>query len=33
VVVGAMGPGADAFRGYLDNTDFGKALHRLIDGR
>jgi alkaline phosphatase len=32
IVVGAMGPGADAFRGYLDNTDFGKILHRLIDG-
>ena len=32
VVVGAMGPGADAFRGYLDNTDFGKILHRLING-
>jgi alkaline phosphatase len=33
IVVGAMGPGADAFHGYLDNTDFGKALHRLLDGR
>jgi alkaline phosphatase len=32
VLVGAMGPGADAFRGYQDNTDFGKVLHRLIDG-
>jgi alkaline phosphatase len=32
VIVGAMGPGADAFRGYLDNTDFGKILHRLLGG-
>jgi alkaline phosphatase len=27
-----MGPGADAFHGYLDNTDFGKILQRLIGG-
>jgi alkaline phosphatase len=33
VVVGAMGPGEFVFRGYMDNTDFGKALHKLIDGR
>ena len=33
VMVGAMGPGADLFRGYQDNTDFGKNLHRLINGR
>jgi hypothetical protein len=25
-----MGPGAELFRGYQDNTDFGKHLHRLI---
>jgi alkaline phosphatase len=31
-VVGAMGPGAELFRGYQDNTDFGKHLHRLIQG-
>jgi len=30
VVVGAIGPGAEAFRGYLDNTEFGKILHRLL---
>jgi alkaline phosphatase len=30
VAVGAMGPGAELFRGYQDNTDFGKHLHRLI---
>jgi alkaline phosphatase len=32
VVVGAMGPGADRFRGYQDNTDFGRHLHRLLAG-
>jgi alkaline phosphatase len=33
VVIGAIGPGAQLFRGYQDNTDFGKSLHRLIMGR
>jgi alkaline phosphatase len=33
VLVGAIGPGAESFRGYQDNTDFGKHLHRLIQGR
>ena len=33
VVIGAFGPGAQLFRGYQDNTDFGKSLHRLIMGR
>jgi alkaline phosphatase len=33
VVVGAIGPGAELFRGYQDNTDFGKHLHRLIGSR
>jgi alkaline phosphatase len=32
VAVGAIGPGAELFRGYQDNTDFGKHLHRLIGG-
>src|SRR5262245_5597508 len=32
VAVGALGPGAELFRGYQDNTDFGKHLHRLIKG-
>jgi alkaline phosphatase len=32
VVVGAMGPGADEFRGYMDNSDFGKIMHRLLGG-
>jgi alkaline phosphatase len=33
VLVGALGPGADLFRGYQDNTDFAKHLHRLLSGR
>jgi len=32
-VVGAIGPGAELFRGYQDNSDFGKHLHRLIQGK
>jgi alkaline phosphatase len=32
VAVGALGPGAELFRGWFDNTDFGRALHRLIAG-
>lgn len=32
VLVGAIGPGAELFRGYRDNTDFGKHLHRLLRG-
>jgi alkaline phosphatase len=30
VLVGAIGPGAELFRGYQDNTDFGRHLHKLI---
>jgi alkaline phosphatase len=33
VLVGAIGPGAQLFHGYQDNTDFGKHLHRLIGGK
>jgi alkaline phosphatase len=33
VLVGAIGPGAELFRGYQDNTDFGKHLHRLTEGK
>lgn len=33
VVVGALGPGAERFKGYLDNTDFGKIIYRLIEGQ
>lgn len=32
-VVGAIGPGSELFRGYQDNTDFGKHLHRLIKSK
>ncbi|HXF66581.1 MAG TPA: alkaline phosphatase [Burkholderiales bacterium] len=32
VLVGALGPGAALFRGYQDNADFGRHLHRLIRG-
>jgi alkaline phosphatase len=32
VVVGAIGPGAELFRGYQDNTDFGRSLHQLLRG-
>ena len=30
-IVGAIGPGADLFRGYQDNTDFASILHRLLE--
>lgn len=30
VVVGAMGPGAERFKGYHDNTDFARILHGLL---
>lgn len=30
VPVMAIGPGADAFRGYIDNTDIAKALLKLV---
>jgi alkaline phosphatase len=33
VLVGAVGPGSELFRGYQDNTDFGRNLHRLIEAR
>ena len=33
VAVGALGPGAQLFRGYQDNTEFARHLHRLIDGK
>lgn len=33
VAVGALGPGAELFRGFYDNTDFGRALHRVIRGQ
>jgi alkaline phosphatase len=33
VLVGAIGPGAEVFHGYQDNTDFGRHLHQLIRGK
>ncbi len=33
VLTGAIGPGAELFRGYRDNTEFGQQLHRLIGGK
>ena len=33
VAIGAIGPGESAFRGYMDNTDFARALHKLIGAR
>jgi alkaline phosphatase len=30
VVVAALGPGAERFRGYHDNTEFARILHRLL---
>ncbi|MDP8923863.1 MAG: alkaline phosphatase [Chloroflexota bacterium] len=33
VVVGALGPGAERFRGYMDNSEFGMILHGLIAAR
>jgi len=31
VVVGAVGPGAERFKGYMDNTDFGRILQGLLE--
>ena len=33
VLVAALGAGAERFRGYYDNADFGKKLKALIEGR
>ncbi len=33
VAVGAIGPGAERFRGYQDNTEFGKHLHEFLQAR
>jgi len=33
VAVGAIGPGAELFKGYQDNTEFARSLQRLIGGR
>lgn len=31
VVVGAVGPGAERFRGYMDNADFGRILQGVLE--
>ncbi|HXV82597.1 MAG TPA: alkaline phosphatase [Candidatus Binatia bacterium] len=33
VFVAALGAGAEKFRGYLDNADFGKNLRALLEGK
>ncbi len=33
VFVAAVGPGSERFQGYMDNTEFGKALLGLLDAR
>jgi alkaline phosphatase len=33
VFVTALGPGSEKFRGYLDNTDFGKTLKAILSHR
>ena len=33
VLVAALGVGAERFKGYYDNADFGKKLKALIDGK
>ena len=33
VLVGALGVGAERFKGYYDNADFGKKLKALIEGK
>ena len=33
VIVAALGVGAERFRGYYDNADFGKMLKNLIEGK
>ena len=32
-MVGAIGPGAELFRGFRDNTDFARSLQRLLQAR
>ena len=32
-VVGAIGPGAELFRGFRDNTEFARSLQRLLQAR
>jgi alkaline phosphatase len=32
VFIAALGPGAEKFRGYQDNADFGKSLKAILEG-
>jgi alkaline phosphatase len=32
VFVAALGPGADKFKGYQDNADFGRTLKAILEG-
>ena len=33
IIVAAIGPGAQIFKGYGDNTDFARKLKQLIQGK
>ena len=33
VIVGAIGPGAERFKGYMDNADFGRILQQILEQR
>jgi alkaline phosphatase len=33
VFVAALGAGAEKFKGYQDNTEFGKALKALLENK
>ena len=33
VLVAALGVGAERFKGYYDNADFGKKLKALMEGK
>jgi hypothetical protein len=33
VLVAALGVGAEHFKGYYDNADFGKKLKAVIEGK
>jgi alkaline phosphatase len=30
-LVGAIGPGAERFKGYMDNADFGRILQAILE--
>jgi len=31
VIVGAIGPGAERFKGYMDNAEFGRMLQSILE--